>query len=420
MAAGTTKDFDDKLCCSCAPKKTVAITSCHGCYHHFCNKHFNEHRNQLSKNLNIIVDQHDEILQDLKIRIDHSVRNQLDNEDAQNLLRQIHEWEDRTINSCRHVADDVRTSVKQSFDQTRVNNSLTERLLFVAKELEEQQHTENFVERDLSRWMKLLQNLRDDIHQPVRYPTALTMETQDIDWKTVIKISQLSTTTNPTTNTNGEYYVLVAGEKGAGKTTFIHYVANFFANRSAYRHRFPQTKIIPDRKEIIINSPRLKQKFIFDRYSFLIDSQHTLVFLDPLRNIDGEDVYVIIDSLCNLCGISHFAALVVISDGTDIEEAPDWNDLISHLQELEKFREFRIPIKQISLVWTNAPGHAMSFNRRKFSIPDNTNFYFMQNSGYQLFKSCAAIDSVEPDFHTSMETMKIIIEKVVHGIQQGM
>lgn len=205
-----------------------------------------------------------------------------------------------------------------------------------------------------------------------------------------------------------------------GKTTFIHYAANFFANRSSFRQRFLQADIEPDKREIVVNSPRLKQKFLFDRYSFGIDKERTLVFLDPLRNIDGEDVYVIIDSLCSLCGINHFAALVVISDGSDIDENPDWNDLIKHLRELEKFREYRIPIKQISLVWTNAPSHSINFNRRTFNIPNNTNFYFMQNSAYQLFKTGTAIESVEPDFQMSMETMKLVLEKIIEGLQRDM
>ncbi|UJR26650.1 hypothetical protein I4U23_007967 [Adineta vaga] len=413
--ANDARNSDEKLCCLCAPKRTLAITSCHGCYHHFCNKHFVEHRNQLSKNLNLIIDKHDEILQDLNTRIDTSIREQFENEDAQNLFRQINEWEDRTIIACRHIADEARMSIKQSFDQSRFNNTLSERLLYVAKELEEQQHTENFVERDLDRWIKLLACLKDDINQPIKYPTSMTIETHEIDWKTTIRISHLANS-----NTNVEYYVLVAGEKGAGKTTFIHYVANYFATKYAYRHRLSQTAIAPDQKEIVIRSPRLKQKFAFDRYSFVIDNQRTLVFLDPLRNIEGEDVYVIIDSLCNLCGINHFAALVVISDGSDIDANPDWDDLINHLHELETFREYRIPIKQISLVWTNAPAHAMKFNRSTFNIPCNTNFYFMQNSAYQLFKTCAAIDTVEPDFHTSMETLKSIIQKIIDGIQHEM
>ncbi|CAF1609599.1 unnamed protein product [Adineta ricciae] len=411
--AASPMNSDDKLCCLCTPKRTLAITSCHGCYHHFCNKHFIEHRNQLSKSLNLTIDKHDEILQDLNTRIDTAIREQFENEDAQSLFRQINEWEDRTIVACRHIADEARMSIKQAFDQSRSNHALSERLLYVAKELEEQQHTENFVERDLDRWLKLLEDLKHDINQPIKYPTTITIDTHEIDWKATMRVSHL-----PNVNDNVEYYVLVAGEKGAGKTTFIHYVANLFANKHSYRNRLPQTLIAPDQKEIVIKSPRLKQKFAFDRYSFLIDNHKTLVFLDPLRNIEGEDVYVIIDSLCNLCGINHFAALVVISDGSDIDINPDWDDLINHLHELETFREFRIPIKQISLVWTNAPAHAMKFNRSTFNIPCNTNFYFMQNSAYQLFKTCAAIDSVEPDFHMAMETVKSLIKKIVESIQQ--
>jgi hypothetical protein len=207
----TTRTSDEKLCCLCTPKRTLAITSCHGCRHHFCNKHFSEHRNQLSKNLNIIIHKHDEILQDLKIRIDQSIREQFDNEDAQNLFREINQWEDRTITACRHAAEEVRTAVKQAFDQSRTNGALSERLLFVAKELEEQQHTENFVERDLDRWFKLLEELKQDINRPIKYPTSLAVETRDIDWKTSLRLSQLENC-----NTNVEYYVLVAGEKGAG------------------------------------------------------------------------------------------------------------------------------------------------------------------------------------------------------------
>ena len=84
--------------------------------------------------------------------------------------------------------------------------------LFVAKELEEQQHAENFVERDLHRWLRLLEQLKEDINQPIKYPASLAVETREIEWKTSIRISQLEPG-----NINNEYYVLVAGEKGAGR-----------------------------------------------------------------------------------------------------------------------------------------------------------------------------------------------------------
>src|SRR5437764_1105147 len=111
------KEFDDKMCYTCAPKKMLAITSCHGCQHHFCRKHFNEHRDHLSKYLNNNIDLHDEILQDLKTRIDRSLKDQLNNDGARELLRQIDEWEERTVNACRHAADKARASIKQLFDK---------------------------------------------------------------------------------------------------------------------------------------------------------------------------------------------------------------------------------------------------------------------------------------------------------------
>jgi len=209
--ATTSKELNDQMCHTCTPKKTAAITSCRGCHHHFCRKHFNEHRDQLSEYLNNTVDQHDEILQDLKTRIDHFSKDQLNNDDAQNLLRQIDQWEERTINACHHAADKVRASVKQLFDKTEENYSLTKRLSSVARELEEQQQSENFVERDLDRWMKQLEELKNDINQPIKFPTDIIIETQDIDWEESIKICQLENS-----NKNVEHYVLIMGERGVG------------------------------------------------------------------------------------------------------------------------------------------------------------------------------------------------------------
>jgi DNA repair exonuclease SbcCD ATPase subunit len=201
----------DKKCDTCKPKKTVGITSCCGCHRCFCGKHFIEHRDQLSENLNTVVNQHDEILQDLKIRIDHSSKGQAGNDDARNLFQKINEWENRTINACCDVADKARASVKQLFDKTKENNSFTKRLSSLANELEEQQESVSFVERDLDRWRKKLDELKNDINRPIEFPTNVIITTQDIDWEESIKISQL-----PSSNKIIKHYVIVFGEKGVG------------------------------------------------------------------------------------------------------------------------------------------------------------------------------------------------------------
>ena len=209
--ATVSKESDGKMCDTCAPKKTIAITSCHGCARHFCRKHFNEHRDQLSKYLNNLVDLHDQIRQDLQTRIDRSMKEQLDNNDGRRLLRKIDDWVERTIDACLRAADEARASVEQLFDRTQQTLALTQRLSIVARELDEQQRSENFIEGDLDRWTRQLKKLEEDLYRPVELPTDMIIETRDIDWKETIQIYQ-----QPNSLKNVEYYVLVSGETGVG------------------------------------------------------------------------------------------------------------------------------------------------------------------------------------------------------------
>jgi hypothetical protein len=202
-----------------------------------------------------------------------------------------------------------------------------------------------------------------------------------------------------------------------GKTTFIHYVANFFANKHSYSARLSQERIEPNQKEIIVYSHDSKQRFMFNQYAFPVDDQTTLVFLDPLSYVKAEKIGVIIDCLNHLYGINHFTAAVFIDDGTDIDENPDWNGLKSYFFELsEAFREYQDPCKQLLFVMVNCPPYALNFNCSTVNILDNVSFYFMQNSAYQLFREPSTTNSVETDFHKSMETMEQIIKKIVGGI----
>lgn len=204
--ATASKESDDKICNTCIPKITVAITSCHGCDRHFCRQHFNTHRDQLSKSLNDHIHLHNEIAQDLKTRID-----QLNHQDAKRLLRDIDQWERRTIDGCRQAATEARNFVKESFDKTKENDAFLQRLTSIAGELEEQQRVENFIERDLERWMKQLKQLQKDINQTIKSPINAIIEKRKIDWKEMIQISLLSDAKQTV-----KHYVLVLGEKGAG------------------------------------------------------------------------------------------------------------------------------------------------------------------------------------------------------------
>jgi len=156
---------------------------------------------------------------------------------------------------------------------------------------------------------------------------------------------------------------------------------------------------------------------MFNRYSFPIDDQTLLVFLDPSDHIEYENIDVVVDLLNDLYGINHFAAVVFILNGTHIEENLDSNELACDLLEMpEELRKCQDFFKQVSFVSTNCSPHALNFNCPTFNILDNVNIYFMQNSVYQLFRARSATDSVETDFCRSIETMGQIIKKIVDKI----
>ena len=127
--ATASKESGNKICDTCTPKKTIAITSCHGCNRDFCRQHFNTHRDQLSKCLQDHIHLHNEIAQDLRARIDFSLHHQLNNDKARELLRQIDQWEKRTIDECRQIAAEARNSVKELFDKTKENEYIIIRMI---------------------------------------------------------------------------------------------------------------------------------------------------------------------------------------------------------------------------------------------------------------------------------------------------
>jgi hypothetical protein len=198
-----------------------------------------------------------------------------------------------------------------------------------------------------------------------------------------------------------------------GKTTFIHYAANFFAHKRFYVDHLLQTTIEPNENEIIVKLDDLKQKFTFNRYSFPIDNQSTVVFLDPLSYIEDGNKDMVFDALSDLCGINHFAAIVFIYDGTELEENPDWQNEICQSETLKDFRESNDASKQFFFVYTNCSSRVLDFYPSTLGASDDINFYLMQNSAYQLFRSHSATDSAETDFNKAMETMKRIIDKIV-------
>ena len=189
MANRPTSAREKSVCNACAPKPIVAVTSCHGCSQNFCRKHFNEHRDQLSIDLQTVFGQHDSLLEELQVQLDRS-SNPLNTGPAVDLLKRIADWKKATIANVTRAADETSAHVQRLFSRTQDLDQLKKRVDEITKELKVQQESESFVETDIDRWMEHLKGIQTDLSQPPlihRNPPRLQIS--EIDWNTIIQVS---------------------------------------------------------------------------------------------------------------------------------------------------------------------------------------------------------------------------------------
>ena len=193
----------------------------------------------------------------------------------------------------------------------------------------------------------------------------------------------------------------------SGKTTFIHYVANLFAKKYTFADRLALKTIELNMKQTYSNSHCSEEKYVVDQYSFPIDDQTVLVFLELLDyDTDGDEIR-------NLFGITQFAGAIKIMDGTDIEDGVHENNC--KLEDLsdasDEFREVSDICRHFWIIYVNCSARSRSMS------DGNISSYFMQNSAYQLYKSRSLADSVEADYYRSMQTIKQIIQKILDEVE---
>jgi len=188
MAAAMTSATRKEVCTMCSPKQVVAITLCKGCLKDLCRKHFNEHRDILSTDLHNVFDQHDNLLQELQVKIDRESKPS-ENENARAILKQIEEWEKTTIKRVSQAANEARADVEHLFNRKVEYDRLKEKIVKMIEELKEKQESESFVETDIDHWIKQLEQLKIDLNRPSKVETnPPVLQIQHVDWNAIIQI----------------------------------------------------------------------------------------------------------------------------------------------------------------------------------------------------------------------------------------
>lgn len=141
-------DYNPRYCVRCGRVNGLLI--CEGCNSTFCSRHAVQHRQELTNQLETIVQDHDLIQQN----IERSMY-------EKSIMQKIDRWERESIKKIRIAAENARSDLRDIIDRSK--RQLAKMSRDIATDLNSSSKNENFSEKDLVRWMKQLNTLRSDI-----------------------------------------------------------------------------------------------------------------------------------------------------------------------------------------------------------------------------------------------------------------
>jgi hypothetical protein len=178
MATTTMK----QTCAKC--NKAGGSAMCNGCQRSFCIKHFIEHRQELSQQMDDIGQEHD------LLRRDFNYEN-----NTHSLLAQIDQWEQESIKIIQAVAKKARADLQQQFDQTK--NELKVSVDKLTEEIRACRESDDYTEIDIQKWMEHLKELRQTIENPSAITTVC-----DNNTTSAISLIKVSSAPRPQQSSN--------------------------------------------------------------------------------------------------------------------------------------------------------------------------------------------------------------------------
>jgi len=161
MASATTK----RTCAKC--DKGAGTAMCYGCEQAFCTKHFIEHRQELSQQMDNIGQEHDVLRRDLT------------NEQATHpLLARINQWEQESITKIQTAAKSARSDLQQLLN--RAKNNLKTSVSEMTEKLQSSRDSDDYTELDIKKWTNQLQEFRKMLDNPTTVNIDFENDTRSV------------------------------------------------------------------------------------------------------------------------------------------------------------------------------------------------------------------------------------------------
>lgn len=139
----------EKLCVGCQN----GMVTCNGCEKRFCLPHWNEHLQKLQRQMEDVVQEHDQLLGTLNAQVD-----------APHLSSRINEWEEKSISKIRDVAKQAHADLQALLDRTK--HQLVDSLSKISEQLRSSQASNAYAEKELTGWSRQLEGLQQMLTKP--------------------------------------------------------------------------------------------------------------------------------------------------------------------------------------------------------------------------------------------------------------
>ncbi|CAF1277166.1 unnamed protein product [Adineta steineri] len=227
---------------------------------------------------------------------------------------------------------------------------------------------------------------------------------------------------NITNNSSSEINVVIIGETGTGKSTFINYLTNLFHNGSltnlkvAIPTRYLKvnmSSVMPQHHENCIDDITRSKTSKCTRYTYIVEQVYFNFFDTPGINdtggylSDNENVDRIFECIQTL---QHLTALVLVLNGTQARLTVNIRNV------LERFRD-RIPdiiYSNVIVILTNCALHTVNFGSVK--LLSHAPIFHMQNSAFSSDAqtwSAHTRDILQRDWNISMQTMNDFVKNLL-------
>ncbi|CAF1002788.1 unnamed protein product [Adineta steineri] len=162
--------------------KANATCLCSGCSKDFCFQHLTEHRQILDKQLNEIINDHDQFQQ--------TIIEQKQNPSNSSLIQQINQWETDSIDQIQQTAEECRKTLT-NLTQKSISD-IEKTFIELSQKLKETHEENEFNEIDLNHFQLKLTQITEEFNEPSNI--SIRQDSEEF----IKKISVLSTSSNYT------------------------------------------------------------------------------------------------------------------------------------------------------------------------------------------------------------------------------